>query len=124
MRLVPAPCAVARVCGREELLFEVPVYVGVADGSGRGCRAEQTSGKTLGISMSELMGRPFITGPMQKRSASLERFAASHRIPDSDIEMLASIRFRGDPPQTEERWEFIYNAIKASVSMDPPRRRG
>jgi transcriptional regulator with XRE-family HTH domain len=81
-------------------------------------------GKALGISMSELMGRPFITGSTQKRSASLERFAASHRIPDSDVEMLASIRFRGDPPQTEERWEFIYNAIKASVSMDPPRRRG
>jgi hypothetical protein len=39
--------------------------------------------------------------------ASLERFAATHNIPQSDVDMLASIRFRGDPPQTEERWAHL-----------------
>jgi len=80
-------------------------------------------GKALGVSMSELLGRPLITEPSRRRPASLERFAATHNVPQSDVDMLASIRFRGDPPQTEERWAFIYNAIKASASMDPPRRR-
>lgn len=80
-------------------------------------------GKALGVSMSELLGRPLITEPPRKRPASLERFAAKYNVPQSDVDMLAGIRFRGDPPQTEERWAFIYNAIKTSASMDPPRRR-
>ena len=80
-------------------------------------------GKALGVSMSELLGRPLITAPATKRPASLERFAQLHGIPDADVDMLASIRFRGDAPQSPERWSFIYNAIKNSASMDPPRRR-
>ena len=80
-------------------------------------------GKALGISMSELMGRPLITAPPEKRPASLERFAKRHRIPKADVDMLASIRFRGEPPQSDERWSFIYNAIKNSTGMDPPPRR-
>lgn len=76
-------------------------------------------GKALGISMSELLGRPLITESLQKRPASLLAFAAQSNLPDSDIEMLASIRFRGDAPETAERWGFIYNAIKTSVSLDP-----
>lgn len=80
-------------------------------------------GKALGISMSELLGRPLITAPPEKRPASLNRFAKKYRVPKADIDMLASIRFRGDPPQTDERWSFIYNAIKNSTSMDPPPRR-
>jgi transcriptional regulator with XRE-family HTH domain len=80
-------------------------------------------GKALGISMSELLGRPLITAPPEKQPASLKRFAKKYRVPKADIDMLASIRFRGDPPQTDERWSFIYNAIKNSTSMDPPPRR-
>ena len=80
-------------------------------------------GKALGISMSELLGRPLITESTTKRSASLQRFAEESGIPDSDVEMLASIRFRGEIPQTPERWAFIYNAIKTSVSMDKSRKR-
>jgi transcriptional regulator with XRE-family HTH domain len=84
-------------------------------------------GKALGISMSELLGRPLILDPSSKRPASLERFAREHKLPDADIDMLASIRFRGEVPQTAERWSFIYQAIKTSQSLDPPsrhRRRG
>jgi hypothetical protein len=46
--------------------------------------------------------------------ASLERFAATHNIPQSDVDMLASIRFRGDPPQTE--------AVGASTTPSRPAR--
>ncbi len=78
-------------------------------------------GKALGISMSELLGRPMIISPATNRPKSLERFAQEHQLPDADVEMLASIRFRGEPPQTPERWSFIYNAIRTSVSLDPKR---
>jgi transcriptional regulator with XRE-family HTH domain len=77
-------------------------------------------GKALGVSMSELLGRPLITA----RSSAppppgLTQFAVEHKLPETDVEMLASIRFRGDTPQTAERWSFIYNAIKNSAGMDP-----
>jgi transcriptional regulator with XRE-family HTH domain len=80
-------------------------------------------GNALGISMSDLLGRPLITGPRTKPSPSLERFAEENGITQSDVEMLASIRFRGDAPQTQERWAFIYNAIKASRTFDEGRGR-
>ena len=80
-------------------------------------------GDALGISMSELLGRPFITGPPTERPASLEKFARELDLADADVDMLASIRFRGDPPRTSERWRFIYDAIRNSAGMDPPRRR-
>ena len=35
---------------------------------------------------------------------SLLEFAKERRLPRSDVEMLASIRFRGDPPRTSRRW--------------------
>jgi transcriptional regulator with XRE-family HTH domain len=80
-------------------------------------------GRALGVTMSELLGRPLINEPQSPRPASLLRFAEEHKLPETDIEMLASIRFRGDVPQTPERWSFIYNAIKSSVAMDQHRRR-
>src|SRR5262245_6675590 len=78
-------------------------------------------GKALGVSMSELLGRPLITAPVVKPSASLRAFAETDGLAPSDIEMLASIRFRGEAPRTPERWRFIYQAIRNSTSMD--RRR-
>ena len=32
--------------------------------------------------------------------------------------MLAAIEFRGTRPQTRERWEHIYNAIRMSQTLD------
>jgi transcriptional regulator with XRE-family HTH domain len=64
--------------------------------------------EVLGVAMSDLLGRP----------PSLIEFAAENDIPESDVEMLASIRFRGEQPQTAKRWEFIYEAIRNSRGMD------
>jgi len=36
----------------------------------------------------------------------------------TDVDMLASIKFRGDQPESIERWEYIYRAIKLSKPMD------
>jgi transcriptional regulator with XRE-family HTH domain len=78
-------------------------------------------GKALGVSMSDLLGRPLIVEPSQKPPPSLLRFAEQEGLAQSDVDMLASIKFRGEPPRTPERWSFIYNAIRNSTAMD--RRR-
>ncbi|MBK5218923.1 MAG: helix-turn-helix transcriptional regulator [Thermoleophilia bacterium] len=76
-------------------------------------------GKALGVAMSDLLGRPIITAPRSKPPASLLKFAEDNpKVPKGDIEMLTQIQFRGDPPKTAERWEFIYQAIRNSASMD------
>jgi transcriptional regulator with XRE-family HTH domain len=79
-------------------------------------------GKALGISMSELLGKPFITAPANEPPPGLKEFAAATRLPDADVQMLAGIRFRGDPPRSPERWAFIYHAIRSSASMDEDSR--
>lgn len=79
--------------------------------------------KALGVAMSDLLGRPVITAPTTKRPASLANFARKHRLPAGDVEMLASIQFRGEPPASEERWSFIYQAIRGSEALDAQRRR-
>lgn len=79
-------------------------------------------GKALGISMSDLLGRPLIVESEHKPSASLLKFAQQERLPQTDVEMLASIRFRGDAPKTPDRWRFIYDAIRNSSAMDRRRR--
>jgi transcriptional regulator with XRE-family HTH domain len=78
--------------------------------------------KVLGVAMSDLLGKPVITAQTHRRPASLIKFAEDRDLPDADIEMLAGIRFRGEEPQTSERWEFIYQAIKNSAPMDRKRR--
>lgn len=75
-------------------------------------------GKALGVSMSELLGRPLIVESTSKPSASLLKFAEQDKLTQADIEMLASIRFRGEAPRTPDRWRFIYQAIRNSSSMD------
>jgi transcriptional regulator with XRE-family HTH domain len=76
-------------------------------------------GKVLGVAMSDLLGRPIITAPRATPPASLRRFSEQHpSIPEADIEMLSQIQFRGSPPRTVERWEFIYQAIRNSEAMD------
>lgn len=46
---------------------------------------------------------------------SLREFAKKAKLPDSEVRMLAGIRYRGDAPRTAEDWEFIYESIRRSV---------
>lgn len=74
---------------------------------------------TLGVAMSDLLGRPILhQAQSSERPESLIEFARINDVPDADVEMLASISFRGEQPQTPKRWEFIYEAIKNSTPMD------
>jgi hypothetical protein len=64
------------------------------------------------------LGRPVLIGQHAERSAELLEFAREDRLPAADIDMLASIQFRGEPPRTAARWRFIYEAIKNSEGID------
>lgn len=72
----------------------------------------------LGVAMSDLLGRPILIQPASERPPTLLAFAREAQLPEADVEMLASIRFRGEPPNTVARWRFIYEAIRNSRGMD------
>jgi len=74
--------------------------------------------EALGVTMSDLLGRRLLTDSPVERPQSLEEFARENRLPEADIKMLASIRFRGGQPKTKERWAHIYSAIRQTEWMD------
>jgi transcriptional regulator with XRE-family HTH domain len=74
--------------------------------------------EALGVTMSDLLGRKLLVDAPDKIPKSLKEFAAEARLPEADVRMLATIRFRGQQPQTKERWEYIYRAIRMSESID------
>ena len=55
----------------------------------------------------------------------LESLAKSRALSAGEVQILAGLRVRGDQPQTEERWRFIYDALVASEGLDvrPTRQR-
>lgn len=71
--------------------------------------------EALGVTMSDLLGRELLIEPSQERPPALLQFAKQANLPDTDIEMLASVNFRGQRPQTVQDWEFLYGAIQRSV---------
>jgi len=76
----------------------------------------------LGVTMSDLLGRQLLVDrPVgDELPPGLEEFAQSEGLPQTDIEMLAQVNFRGEQPQTAADWEFVYRAIQHSVSAPPP----
>ena len=74
--------------------------------------------KALGVTMSTLLGRRLLTEQPTDVPDSLRRFADERGLPEKDVLMLAGIEFRGVRPQTRERWEHIYNAIRISQALD------
>lgn len=74
--------------------------------------------QALGVTMSDLLGRKLIIQREHTVDASLEKFAQQEGLSQADIEMLASIQWRGDKPRTPERWEYIYRAIVMSRQID------
>jgi transcriptional regulator with XRE-family HTH domain len=75
--------------------------------------------KVLGVTIAELLGERVRPGDSPVRpDPSLLEFAAERSLPGSDVEMLAGIRFRGDPPRTARRWAMIYDTIVSSQMLD------
>ncbi|MGH8930019.1 MAG: helix-turn-helix domain-containing protein [Egibacteraceae bacterium] len=74
----------------------------------------------LDVTIAELLGRDIRPsgGDSPVPDPSLLEFARERELPQSDVKMLASIRFRGDPPRTKRRWAMIYDTIVASRTLD------
>lgn len=74
----------------------------------------------LDVTIAELLGQDIRPGdgPPPVPHESLLAFARERKLPRADIKMLASIRFRGDPPKTARRWAMIYDSIVASRAFD------
>ena len=77
--------------------------------------------QALGVTLADLVGRQVLADPLIVPK-ELRDLASERNLPQRDIQMLAGIAFRGDVPQTKERWAFIYDAIKNSAGMDAGRR--
>lgn len=73
----------------------------------------------LGVTLADVLGRDVRAQSPADIPSSLLEFAKAHRLPQADVDMLASIVFRGEQPRTAERWAFIYTAITTSASLDP-----
>jgi transcriptional regulator with XRE-family HTH domain len=76
----------------------------------------QRLASALGVLLSDLTG--LAPTPGADRSPELVAFAEAEGLPDADVDMLASIQFRGKTPQRPERWRYIYNAIRTSELLD------
>lgn len=75
--------------------------------------------KALGVTIAELLGERIRPGQsISEPDPTLLAFAEERNLPSSDIEMLAGIRFRGDPPRTTRRWAMIYDTIISSQMLD------
>lgn len=74
--------------------------------------------EALGVTISALLGRRLLATRPTDVPDSLREFADANGLPDRDVVMLAGIEFRGARPQTRERWEHIYNAIRLSRTLD------
>lgn len=48
----------------------------------------------------------------------LGELVRERNLPDTEASVLASLRIRGEQPQSVERWRFIYDALVASESID------
>jgi len=74
--------------------------------------------KALGVTMSDLLGRKLLAAARIEIPTSLREFADEQKLPEADVQMLSAIQFRGDPPRTKQRWQYIYNAIRTSEALD------
>jgi transcriptional regulator with XRE-family HTH domain len=75
--------------------------------------------EALGVTMSDLLGRRLLPSTTSTDAPpSLLEFAAENHVPEADVQMLASINFRGEQPRTKERWALIYSTIRQTEWMD------
>jgi transcriptional regulator with XRE-family HTH domain len=75
----------------------------------------------LDVTVADLLGAPatrFVPDEADVPS-SLRVFADQEGLSPSEFEQLASIRWRkGEVPESPERWQFIFNSLRASRQFD------
>jgi transcriptional regulator with XRE-family HTH domain len=71
--------------------------------------------RVLGTTMADLLGRELLVDSPTEIPDSLKHFADREGLTDADVQMLASVNFRGRQPTDHEGWALVWGAIKASV---------
>lgn len=72
-------------------------------------------GKALDVTMSELLGEALISAPPTDVPPTLQRFAKARGLTEPEVQMLAGIQLRGERPDSEEQWAYIYNSIRMTL---------
>jgi XRE family transcriptional regulator of biofilm formation len=75
----------------------------------------------LDITVADLIAAPRVQFEAADASipSSLRAFADQAKLSRRELRTLASIRWRkGEEPQTEERWRFILDSLRASRHLD------
>lgn len=74
------------------------------------------------LTVADLVGRPKLTYRPEEGDdidSTLRAFADGADLTSSEVNTLASIRFRaGERPKTIKRWRYIYDSLVASESFD------
>jgi transcriptional regulator with XRE-family HTH domain len=77
--------------------------------------------EALDITIADLLASPRVQFDPDDAPVhpSLRAFADQAKLSQREFRTLASIRWRkGEEPQTEERWRFILNSLRASRQLD------
>lgn len=77
--------------------------------------------EALDMTIADLIGVPPTRGVSEELTypSSLLAFADEEKLTGSELEQLASIRWRrGDAPESGERWRFILQSLRASKQFD------
>lgn len=70
----------------------------------------------LGTTIADLLGEPETPIlPDIEIPETLRKLAQEDHLTQADIQMLASIRYRGKQPQSVGDWRFIFESIKRTV---------
>lgn len=69
----------------------------------------------LGTSTADLLGKRVRPRSRITIPPSLKAFAERNNLPESDVKMLAAVQYRGERPETEEDWQYIYESIRRTI---------
>jgi transcriptional regulator with XRE-family HTH domain len=69
---------------------------------------------SLGTTVADLLGREM---EPQSREVSpvLLQFAREANLPETDVQMLALIRYRGEQPRSVADWRYLYESIQRTI---------
>lgn len=71
--------------------------------------------EALGTSAADLLGKKIKSSGSSIIPENLKLFAEKTHLPESDIKMLAGIQYRGERPNTQEDWQYIYESIRRTI---------
>jgi transcriptional regulator with XRE-family HTH domain len=77
--------------------------------------------EALDTTVADLLGRPSVQAAADELtiSPSLRVFADNVGLPEKEVLVLASIRWRkGEEPKSPQRWQYIHDSLKVSRALD------